>query len=262
MPRLSDDMLAQRLREAYHVGTIAPMRDGIDPLDEVRAYAVQLINTQFWQAGGRQITGKKVGLAAVEAQQRMGVDHPNFGILFDDMAVQDGGKLDFARMLQPRVEGEVAFVLNKALIDVNTSREAAANAVGAVHAAIEIVDTRIADWQMTYADMVADNGAASFYVLSARGIRLDDLDLSDVTMTMKINQTYAASGSGATVMGDPLNALAWLAGFCARQGQPLRAGDVVLSGSLGPMVPLQRGDHVRVVVGDVGSVSFTCSEAT
>ena len=253
--------LAERLRAAYASGAVAPLRDGLDPVDIAGAYAVQEINTRFWQAEGRRIVGRKAGLTAKAVQTQLGVDQPDFGALFDDMRVADGGHLDPAKCLQPKAEAEIAFVLGADLPSADTTPEAVAAAVASVHAAIEIVDSRIADWKITFADTVADNGSSAFFVLAGEGKPLAGTDLYTAGMVMEINGAIASLGVGAAALGHPLNAAAWLARTLAARGEPLRTGDVVLAGALGPMVALTPGDHVRAVVGGLGACSFIYAKA-
>jgi 2-keto-4-pentenoate hydratase len=251
------DDLARRLRDAYAGGAVPPLRDGLDPVDVAGAYAVQTINTQFWQAQGRRIVGRKAGLTAKAVQTQLGVDQPDFGALFDDMRIADGGTLDPAVCLQPKAEAEIAFVLGADLPDANTTPEQVAAAVATVHAAIEIVDSRIADWKITFADTVADNGSSAFYVLADQGKPLAGLDIWTAGMVMQINGATVSLGVGAAALGHPLNAAAWLAQTLAARGEPLKAGDVLLAGALGPMVTLNPGDKVEAFVGGLGSCSFT-----
>ena len=255
------DDLARRLRDAYAAGAVPPMRDGLDPVDADGAYAVQTINTRFWEAQGRRIVGRKAGLTAKAVQTQLGVDQPDFGVLFDDMAVPDGGKLDPVRAIQPKAEAEIAFVLGKDLPNPDTTPEMIAEAVATVHAAIEIVDSRIADWKITFADTVADNGSSAFFVLGQEGRPLDGLDLFTCGMVMEINGAIVSLGAGAAALGHPLNAAAWLAQTLARRGEPLKAGDILLAGALGPMVALNPGDHVRAIVGGLGTASFIYEKA-
>lgn len=169
MTATTHDELASRLREAYRSGAVPPLRDGLDPLDMAGAYAVQTINTRYWESQGRRIVGRKAGLTAKAVQMQLGVDQPDFGVLFDDMRIADGGRLHPGACLQPKAEAEIAFVLGTDLPSAQTTAEEAAAAVATVHAAIEIVDSRIADWKITFADTVADNGSSAFFVLAEEG---------------------------------------------------------------------------------------------
>jgi 2-keto-4-pentenoate hydratase len=253
----SHQVLARRLRDAYSGGAIPPLRDGLDPLDADGAYAVQAINTRLWQTAGRRIVGRKAGLTADAVQKQLGVNQPDFGVLFDDMRVADGGTLDPANCLQPKAEAEIAFVLGATLPDLQTSPEAVATAVATVHAAIEIVDSRIADWKITFADTVADNGSSAFFVLGELGLPLAGLDLGGAAMALSINGEVRSTGAGSAVLGNPLNAVAWLASTLAQRGEPLAAGDIVLAGALGPMVTLSPGDHVHTHITGLGEAAFT-----
>ncbi|MEP6786766.1 MAG: fumarylacetoacetate hydrolase family protein [Sphingomonadales bacterium] len=248
--------LAARLRGAYTAGAVPPLRDGLDAVDADGAYAVQTINTRYWEAKGRRIVGRKAGLTAKAVQQQLGVDQPDFGVLFADMEIADGGTLDPARALQPKAEAEIAFVLGADLPDLETTPEQVADAVKTVHAAIEIVDSRIADWKITFADTVADNGSSAFFVLAKQGKALDGLDLEGAAMTMTIDGNTTSVGVGAAALGNPLNAAAWLARTLAGRGEPLKAGDIVLAGALGPMVALVPGNKVHATVAGIGEVSF------
>ena len=252
---------ARLLREAYAGGAIPPLRGYLDPVDADGAYAVQEINTRLWQAQGRRIVGRKAGLTAKAVQTQLGVDQPDFGVLFEDMAVADGGHLDPARAIQPKAEAEIAFVLGADLPSADTTPDEVAAAVASVHAAIEIVDSRIAEWKISFADTVADNGSSAFFVLSREGKALAGLDISTAGMVMEVNGEIASLGVGAAALGHPLNAAAWLARTLAARGEPLKAGDILLAGALGPMVALQPGDHVVARVGGLGSCSFTYAKA-
>jgi 2-keto-4-pentenoate hydratase len=255
------DTAARALRDAYSGGAIPPMRQWLEPTDVDGAYAVQEINTRFWQAQGRTIVGRKAGLTAKAVQVQLGVDQPDFGVLFDDMEIADGGTLDPSRALQPKAEAEIAFVLGKDLPSPETTPEQVADAVATVHAAIEIVDSRIADWKIAFADTVADNGSSAFFVLANEGKPLPGLDIWSAGMVMEINGQIVSLGAGAAALGHPLNAAAWLAQTLAKRAEPLKAGDILLAGALGPMVTMTPGDHVRAVVGGIGEVSFNYGKA-
>jgi len=261
MPRTDHNAIARRLRAAYANGPVPPLRDGLDPGDAAGAYAVQAINTRFWERQGRCIVGRKAGLTAKAVQAQLGVDQPDFGVLFDDMRLADGCRLDPARCIQPKAEAEIAFVLGSDLPHADTTPAMLAAAVAGVHAAIEIVDSRIAKWKITFADTVADNGSSAFFILSGAGLLLAGLDLEGARMEMRVNGEVVSTGVGAAALGNPLNAAAWLASTVAARGEPLRAGEVVLAGALGPMVALTPGDHVRAEIAGIGACSFSFAGA-
>ncbi len=253
-------IFADRLSAAYASGAVAPLRDGLDPTDADGAYAIQALNTGRWVAEGRRIVGRKVGLTAKAVQAQLGVDQPDFGVLFDDMAITDGGDLKASTVLQPKAEAEVAMVLSADLAGPDITREQVEAAVESVVAAIEIVDSRIADWKISFADTVADNGSSAFFVLGAERKPLAGLDLWTCGMALEVNGAVVSLGAGAACLGHPLNAATWLAQTLAARGTPLRKGDIILTGALGPMVALTPGDHVRASIGGLGTVSFTYRE--
>ncbi|WOF43058.1 fumarylacetoacetate hydrolase family protein [Sphingopyxis indica] len=261
MTRITYDELAERLRNAYSAGAIPPLRDGLDILDAHGAYAVQTINTRFWESQGRRVVGRKAGLTARAVQAQLGVDQPDFGVLFEDMRIDDGGHLDPRRCIQPKAEAEIAFILRSDLPDVETPLDQVAAAIDTVHAAIEIVDSRIEDWRIGFADTVADNGSSAFFVLSQEAHSIVGADLYTAGMVMEVNGEIVSLGAGAAAFGHPLKAARWLACTLAERGEPLRRGDILLAGALGPMVALEAGDHVVARVGGLGTCSFTFSAA-
>lgn len=251
------DIAAERLRRAYDGEPVAPLRDLIEPGDGAGAYAIQAINTRYWEAQGRRVVGRKVGLTAKAVQVQLGVDQPDFGVLFDDMEVPDGGILATGRLLQPKVEAEVAMILGSDLPLRQVGQDDVAAAVTHAVAAIEIVDSRVANWTISFADTVADNGSSGLFVLGRDRKPLAGLDLWACGMVLERNGEVASLGAGAACLGHPLNAATWLANTLAAQGEPLRRGDIILTGALGPMVPLQSGDDIRVTIAGLGSVSFS-----
>jgi 2-keto-4-pentenoate hydratase len=252
---------AARLRSAYQSGQVPPLRDALAPADAIGAYAVQAINTRFWQDQGRRIVGRKVGLTAKTVQAQLGVDQPDFGVLFADMHIEDGGMLRPDQAIQPKAEAEVALVLARDLAGDDIDAAAVAGAVDYVVAAIEIVDSRIEDWKITFADTVADNGSSAFFVLGQERRPIEGLDLYTCGMALEVNGQIVSVGAGAACLGHPLEAAAWLARTLKAAGEPLRAGDIVLTGALGPMVALKPGDNVTARIGGLGSVSFSCGES-
>ena len=250
------DKVAARLIAAYKEGPIEPLRDDLPPEDADGAYSVQRAATRQWLESGRTISGRKIGLTAKVVQQALGVDQPDYGTLFTDMEIPDGGVLSPQKTLQPRTEAEVALVLKQGLPSSETTKEDVAAATDYAVAAIEIVDSRIADWRITFADTVADNGSSAFYVLGTERRSLDGLDLYSCGMVMTVNDEIVSLGAGAACLGHPLEAAAWLARALAARDAPLQAGEVILTGALGPMVDLKPGDHVEAVIGGMGRCGF------
>lgn len=254
---VSPDALAGQLRRAYRAGPIPPLRDGLAPGDVDGAYAIQAINTHFWAAQGRRIVGRKIGLTSLAVQAQLGVDQPDFGVLFEDMEIADGGALDVSAVIQPKAEAEVALILARDLTADGLTPDELLKAADCAITAIEIVDSRIADWKITFADTVADNGSSAFFVLGSRPRRLDGLDLETCRMTLELNGVVASTGTGAACLGHPLNAAAWLANTLVRRGEALRAGDILLTGALGPMVAIRAGDEVSAEIAGLGRVGFS-----
>src|SRR3546814_165540 len=192
--------------------------------------------TLFRSDVGRRLVGRKIGLTARSVQQALNIDQPDFGMLFADMEVPDGGTVGAGRLLQPRVEGEVAFVLGR---DITVSDPTIADVIRAVDfllPAIEIVDSRIAGWDLQIVDTIADNASSGLYVLGAEPRSLRDIDLRLCGMVLEKGGEPVSSGAGLACLGNPLQALRWLAHTMVKVGRPILAGDVVLSGALGPLV--------------------------
>jgi 2-keto-4-pentenoate hydratase len=250
----------RRLRTAAQTRTpCAPVRDLIGPDDEMLAYAVQRRLAEARIRDGARAVGRKVGLTSPAVRRQLGVERPDLGMLFDDMACAESAPISLDRLLQPRVEAEVAFVLRDDVTDPRVTDVTVRERVAYAVAALEIVDSRIAEWDISFADTVADNGSSGLFVLGADRVPLDAVEPAAVQMTMSVNDVPASTGSGEACLGDPLEALAWLARTALAHGDPLRAGEVVLSGALGPMVPVTSDMHVRAHLSGLGrvEVAFT-----
>jgi 2-hydroxy-6-oxonona-2,4-dienedioate hydrolase len=257
----SIEAAAERLAASVHTGvTCPPVADLLGPGDVDAAYQVQRLLTERRVAAGARIVGRKIGLTSAAVQRQVGVDRPDFGTLFDDMHFTDGAEIPIGRLLQPRCEAEVAFVLGSDIDDASDPAAIRA-AVALAYPALEIVDSRIAEWRIGITDTVADNASSGVFVLGATGTPLDAFDPVDVTMTMRRGGSEVVSdGTGRACLSDPLNALAWLATTMIEVGTPLRAGDVVLSGALGPLVPVAPGDVFTAEITPLGTVTASFSK--
>ncbi|MEV6507317.1 fumarylacetoacetate hydrolase family protein [Streptomyces sp. NPDC051642] len=237
----------------------APVRDLLGATDISLAYAVQQRIVADRIAAGAQVVGRKIGLTSASVQRQVGVDRPDFGVLLADMDVSALPAVPSERLLQPRVEAEIAFVLAADLdqddLDIEGVRSAVAHAV----AALEIVDSRVADWDIAITDTVADNASSGLFVLGGERVELKEFEPRDVTMRLYADGKLASEGDGTACLGDPLAALLWLARTAREFGDPLRAGQVVLSGALGPLVPTPPGVTVRAEMSGLGTVSATFS---
>jgi 2-keto-4-pentenoate hydratase len=232
----------------------APIRDLLQAGGVDAAYAVQEINTKRRLQEGARLTGRKIGLTSVAVQKQLGVDQPDYGMLFADMAVADGEPVPLTSLIQPKVEAEIAFVMARNLDMATPTTADLLQAVDFAVAAIEIVDSRIQNWDIRLVDTIADNASAGMYVIGTQPKRLRDVDLVGCAMTMERKGEAVSTGTGGACLGNPLAAALWLAKTMARVGRPLRAGDTILSGALGPMVPAKSGDAFEVRISGVGSV--------
>jgi 2-keto-4-pentenoate hydratase len=257
-PAVADAVVADaaaRLAEAARSGTpCPPVRDLIGTADVAAAYAVQQRLVADRIASGREVVGRKIGLTSESVQQQLGVDRPDFGVLLDDMVYEAGAPIPVDDFLQPRIEAEIGFVLVAGL-DRELDERTVAAAVGGACVALEIVDSRIRDWDISFGDTVADNASSGGYVLGEARVSLADFTPVEATMELARDGEVVSTGTGAACLGDPLAALDWLATTARDLGEPLRAGQIVLSGALGPMVPVAPGQTFVATVPGLGSVT-------
>lgn len=218
------------------------------------AYLVQRMNTARGQAEGRRVCGRKIGLTSLAVQERFGVKQPDFGALFADMNVAEGIPISAGSLIQPQAEVELAFMLGRGLDMAQPTIADVIHAVEYVVPAIEIVDSRIKDWDISITDTVADNASSGLFVVGGPVRRIDDLDMLNCRMLLEKNGESASSGDGAACLGHPLNAVRWLATTMHELGDPLRAGDIVLSGAMGPLVPVSPGDELFASISGIGTV--------
>jgi 2-keto-4-pentenoate hydratase len=248
-----------RILDAYETGKpIAPVRDRIRGIPD--AYAVQQASVGIWLQRGRRIVGRKIGLTSKAVQAQLGFDEPDFGVLFVDMMVDDGAEVAWGKVMQPRVEGELAFVLKSDLQGERLSVEDVINASEYISPAIEICGSRIANWDIRIADTISDNASSGLFVLGSARVKPVLDELASVPMTLRHNGATAAEGRGEACLGNPAIAVAWLGETLTRLGEGLRAGDIVMSGALAKMVAAAPGSGFIADFGALGTVGvrFGC----
>lgn len=223
------------------------------------AYAIQSINIDRRVADGALVRGRKVGLTSAPMQQLLGVNEPDFGVLVDDMFIEDGDEVRLDSLLQPRVEAEVAFIMGRDLTGPGVTTSNALAAIEGVLPAIEIVDSRVADWKIKLADTIADNASSGRLVVGGRLRRVTEVDLRLVGVAVSRNGRVVDTGAGAAALGNPARCVAWLANKLAQFGLALRAGDVVLPGAVHRMIPVAPGNVFRADFAHLGAVTVPFS---
>ena len=236
---------------------IAPLTSTYGTFAVDDAYRIQLANIARRQAEGASVVGHKVGLSARAMQRMLGVNEPDYGHLLDGMFVHENTELAVDRLLQPRVEIEVAFVLRGRLEGPGVTVADVLRATDFVLPAIEIVDSRIADWKITLADTIADNASSGAVTLGGSPTRVDDVDIRLIGATLSSNGRLREVGASGAVLGNPAVAVAWLANKLASFGVALEAGHVIMPGSCTRMIPVAAGDVIRAEFDRLGHVSLS-----
>ena len=253
---------AARLLQAHETATpCAPVRDLLPEGDLEAAYAAQQINTMYWLEAGRRLVGRKIGLTSHAVQRQLGVDQPDYGMLFADMSFADAEPIPVSRTLQPKAEGEIAFVIGRDLDGEQLVLPEVIAAIDYALPAIEVVGSRVADWNIQIVDTIADNASSGLFVLGSRPVPLSAFDPRLCGMVLERRGDPVSTGAGAACLGNPLTAALWLARKMVEVGSPLKEGDIVLSGSLGPLVPVEAGDVLELRVHGVGDVRAVFEEA-
>ncbi|MBM5456520.1 fumarylacetoacetate hydrolase family protein [Pseudomonas sp. P66] len=238
--------------------TLAPLTQRHPAISLDQAYRISLRFLQRREALGERVIGKKIGVTSRAVQQMLDVHQPDFGFLTDAMQVDDGSEISFARyqLIQPRAEGEIAFILGEDLKGPGIRAADVLAASQSVAPCFEIVDSRIDNWQIRIQDTVADNASCGVFALGEQRIDPRGLDLARVEMHMLKNGQPAGSGLGSAVQGHPCEAVAWLANTLGELGIPFRKGEIILSGALAPLVPLIPGDRINLSMSGLGNASL------
>ena len=237
-------------------------REAVEPLTSrdpsitiADAYQIQLRMIQRRLDAGEIVVGKKIGVTSKVVMDMLGVNQPDFGHLLSGMVFNEGEPVDTSKLIAPRGEAEVAFVLARDLEGPGVTAADVLRATDCVMPCFEIVDSRIRDWKIKIQDTVADNASCGVFTLGGTRKSPRDLDLALAGMVLEKNGEIVSTSTGAAVQGSPVNAVAWLANTLGRLGITLKAGDVILSGSQSPLVPVKAGDSLHCAVGDLGSTS-------
>lgn len=234
---------AELIRNAYKDAKgIQPLREQMENLNEECAYEIQRINTDHWINEGRRVVGRKIGLTSHSVQKQFGVFQPDFGMLYADMSNASGSIIDTSKLIHPRVESEIAFVLSEDLDEEHITVNDIVKATDHLLSAIEVVDSRIKDWNIKFVDTVADNASSGCYVIGNAPVFIEEIDLELCGMVLRRGGEPVSTGAGKACLGNPLIAAQWLANKMVEVGMPLEAGDVILTGALGPMVEVRKGD--------------------
>lgn len=239
---------------------IRPLTESHPDMSLETAYQISLHMLERRLAAGEKVIGKKIGLTSLAVQTMLGVDQPDFGYLTDAMAFSQGQDMPISeRLMQPRAEGEIAFILKKDLLGPGITNADVLAATDCVIPCFEVVDSRIENWQIKIQDTIADNASCGLFVLGDKAVSPRKVDLMTCGMVVEKNGQIISTGAGAAALGSPLNCVTWLANKLGEFGIPLQAGEVILSGSLVPLESVQAGDFMSVSIGGIGnaSVRFT-----
>lgn len=255
---MTPEEIAKKIRLAQERNIACPpIRDYIAKKDLDKAYEIQKINIDHQLKQGQKIVGKKIGLTSKKVQKQLGVDQPDFGVLLNEMEIENDSEIPFSQLMQPKAEAEIAFVLKDDLTKETITMQDVVSAIDYALPAIEIVGSRIENWDIQITDTIADNASASHFVTGNSRVDIEQLDLIHCKMRLYVNEKLVSEGQGKDCLGNPLNAVLWLAQKMKELGNPLRKGEIILSGALGPMVNLSAGDRVKAKIEGLGEVVFS-----
>lgn len=256
---LKSQLAVELLEATGSLVPVAPLRDRLKDMTVQDAYEIQTAQLDHHVAAGRLLAGRKVGLTSLAMQRQLGVDSPDFGFFFEDMVHHDEARIPANQFIQPKVEPELGFVLKETLLGPGVTLEQAAAAIGAIYPAIEIIDSRIRDWNIKLVDTIADNASCGAIAVGSHPLKLDPADptgLLDVTCSLVIDGEVTGTGTGADVMGHPLAPLAWLANVLGERGVALEAGQLILPGSFTVAMPVVADSTATADFGPLGSLTI------
>ena len=251
----TNEQLSRMLYEATKTGDPMEIISQLDEKVTVQdAYDIQLKNVARALEDGEVISGKKIGLTSKPMQQLFGIDEPDYGHLYKSTEVTNGGSIKIDTLNKPKVEGEIAFILNRDLTGPGVTIEDVYRATEYICPAIEIVDTRYEDWRIKLVDTISDNGSSVLYIMGDNKYKIGEVSLPEIKMTLSRNGEVINKGTGADVLGDPATAVAWLANKLNEFGVKLNKGDVILSGAITAAIEAVEGDSFECSFGELGSV--------
>ncbi len=240
-----------------HRRMIEPLTDREPEMTIADAYGISKRLLEKRLEAGEKVIGKKIGVTSKAVQTMLNVHQPDFGYLTDAMVYESGGAIPVTeKMIQPKAEGEIAFMLKKDLKGPGVTTSDVLQATDFVVPCFEIVDSRIRDWKIKIQDTISDNASCGYFALGNQAADPKKLDLSTVGMVFERNGSVVATGAGAAALGSPLLCVAWLANTLGQFDITLKAGEIILSGSLVPLIPIESGDHMSVHIGGIGSASL------
>lgn len=236
--------------------TLKPFTERFSDISIEDAYHISLRMIERRVEAGEKIIGKKIGVTSKAVQNMLNVHQPDFGFLTDQMAYSQGQEMPISEyLIQPKAEGEIAFILKKDIMGPGLTNADILAATDCVLPCFEVVDSRIENWQIKIQDTVADNASCGLFVLGDNAVDPRKVDLATCGMVVEKNGSIISTGAGAAALGSPVNCVTWLANTLGQFGIPLKAGEVILSGSLVPLEPVQAGDFMSVSIGGIGSAS-------
>ena len=236
--------------------TVRPLTERVPEIEIEDSYHISKRMVELRRNAGETIIGKKIGVTSKAVQEMLDVHQPDFGFLTDVMKYEDGCEMPISeKLIQPRAEGEIAFILKADLVGPGVTTDDVLAATERVFPCFEIVDSRVSDWKIRIQDTVADNASSGLFLLGGEGVSPEDVDFVNCKMEVEKNGEVISRGQGSAALGSPLICVAWLANTLGQFGIPLKAGEVILSGSLVPLEPVVAGDEMKVSIDSIGSAS-------